>query len=113
MKVQEISVPIVTKGPIKRKRKRPKQSHTGTILIAVFVISAVIAYCIGYEPPKKAVSAPRTYEVQQDDTLWGIAAKVGNDSMDIRETYYTIMKDNGIAHNELIQPGQVLRIRTF
>jgi len=49
-------------------------------------------------------------QVNQGDTVWSIAARYASDKEDIRDLIIAIKRINGLNNNELIYPGQVLKI---
>lgn len=52
----------------------------------------------------------QTITVEQNDTLWDIAAQKVDSSMDIREYIYQIKKINQINDSGYLSPGQTLKL---
>lgn len=95
--------------------KSPKGWHKALAIIGLSVAAALAgAYlCNGYtiKPTPTPVKArPEVHVVEPGDTLWSVASKYGDDSQDVREVYYRIMKDNNIGFKDDIHPGQQLII---
>ncbi len=51
-----------------------------------------------------------TIQVHKGDTVWDIASAATNDKSDVRSVVYDIVSTNGLADNEDIHPGQMLKI---
>lgn len=95
--------------------KSPKGWHKALAIIGLSVAAALAgAYlCNGYiipPTPTPVKARPEVHTVEPGDTLWSVASKYGDDSQDIRQVYYRIMKDNNIGFKDDIHPGQQLII---
>ncbi len=76
------------------------------LLLAMSIFSLIINITVqASEFAAKKVT--EVYVVQEGDTLWDIAAKAESKD-DIREIISIIKKENNLASDEHIQPGQVL-----
>ena len=94
----------------------PKGWHKALAIIGLSVAAALAgAYlCNGYiiKPTTTPVKArPEVHTVEPGDTLWSVASKYSDDSQDVRQVYYQIMKDNGIGFQDNLKPGQQLIIK--
>lgn len=69
-----------------------------------FIAAAVQASMPG--APEKTIQVT----VQEGQTLWDIAAKHSDNTIDVREYIYEIQQMNHITHAGRLQPGQVLTI---
>ena len=80
------------------------------IVMAVTLAAALaIGLYAGYATT--AVETPITVAVQQDDTIWDIAARHSQDTEDIRQVCWQIIQDNNLDSDCVIQPGQLLVIK--
>lgn len=111
MKTKELIIPVIPAQGIPQKahkKRRPKTSVWKVFTVA-FILSALGAWAVGYEPPP-VMRTTTKYEVVNGDTLWSIASKHCDDSQDVREVYWQIMKENNVQAGNLM-PGQILTIR--
>lgn len=76
-------------------------------------ITAALAVAVGLYAGYTATAQdePETVQVQTGDTLWSIASQFAGDDEDIRQVYWRILEDNGLAADGVLQPGQVLKVR--
>lgn len=74
---------------------------TAILALSLLINMTIQASDIGAEKVKEI------YVVQERDTLWDIAAQVQSKD-DIRKVVSAIKKENNLASDEHIQPGQVL-----
>lgn len=71
-------------------------------------IGIYLGHIAGEEAHHKEMS--RIHCVQPGETLWDIATGITGDDEDIRQVIYRVQKENGIADDEDIHPGQRLVI---
>lgn len=97
--------------PVQIRVKRKKTSHVfRNIFLSALIVMPLIGWYMGYEPPRPPLRPIQYYTVQDGDTLWSIAGQYSDDTQDIRDVYYRIMKENGADAGSL-KPGQTLIIR--
>lgn len=98
--------------PAEQENEQPGW-YKAVAIIGLSVAAALFgAYLYnGYIVPPQPVKyrAPIVHEVAPGDTLWSVAAQHSDNSQDIREVYYNIMRDNNADAGNL-QPGQKLVI---
>ena len=81
-----------------------------TTMILVFGLVSVIS------STRTEAATVNTYvqvEIEENDTLWKIAEKYNNDSMDIRKYIYEIREINDIAGDESIYPGELIFVPIY
>jgi len=96
----------------KRRAQRKKMRRIALGVLAVIVVIA--AACLLY-PDSKSASEPVqvvTVQVESGDSLWKLADRYDNNSMDLREYIYIIQKFNNLD-NTVLQPGQEIRIPVY
>ncbi len=79
---------------------------------AIWILIATILFC-GWSVNADTVNGEKTYEwvvVEQNDTLWDIAARKVNNQVDIREYIYRVEKLNHLENPGNLQPGKRLKL---
>ncbi len=105
MKIKTVELP----AQIRVKKKRRPQAFRNLFLCAL-VVAPLVGWYMGYEPSRPPLRPIQYYTVQDGDTLWSIAGQYSDDTQDIRDVYYRIMKENDADAGSL-KPGQTLVIR--
>lgn len=93
------------------KRRAPRRWHREAVTVCLALACSIGIYSgntAGEEAHNKEIS--HIHCVQPGETLWDIAADITGDDEDIRQVIYRIQKENNIAGNEDIRPGQRLVI---
>lgn len=72
----------------------------GLFLIALAVHAAVP------DTPRPVI----TVTVEEGDTLWDIASRHSDDTIDVRKYMYEIRQANHLGRSSVLQPGQVLKL---
>ncbi|MDY6084272.1 MAG: LysM peptidoglycan-binding domain-containing protein [Dialister sp.] len=76
----------------------------------IAVVAAFTIFSLGVSTGTAPASAYTEVMIEDNETLWDVAArKVGNDT-DIRAYIYQIQKENHITDPASIIPGQVIRL---
>lgn len=81
-------------------------------VILVFLFIFTILFC-GWGVRASIMPGADMYEtimVEENDTLWDIAAKKVDDTVDIREYMYEVKQLNHIQDGGSLYPGQVLKL---
>lgn len=78
-------------------------------ILPFLVISFLFAAAVSAAIPR---AEPRVLNVvvQDNETLWDIAARHTDSTIDVRKTIYDIQQLNHITDPGDIQPGQIIRI---
>ena len=79
---------------------------------AIWILISTILFC-GWSVNADTVNGEKTYEwvvVEQNDTLWDIAARKVNNRVDIREYIYRVEKLNHLENPGNLQPGKRLKL---
>ncbi len=79
---------------------------------AIWILMAAILFC-GWSVNADTVNGEKTYEwvvVEQNDTLWDIAARKVDNQVDIREYIYRVEKLNHLDNPGSLQPGKRLKL---
>ncbi len=94
---------------MKKRAPRRRLREAVTVCLALACsIGISLGHTAGEETHNKEIQ--RIYCVQPGETLWDIAGSITGDDEDIRQVIYRIQKENNIADNEDIRPGQRLVI---
>lgn len=91
-----------------RKRKR----NLARVLLAVFCLAAFLGVIL---PNRTEASEPLnviTIQVETGDSLWMLADKYDNNTMDIRKYIYLIQQYNNME-NSTIYPGQLIYLPIY
>lgn len=97
------------------RKTKAQKIHDRYILafkIFILVLIAVLLTLIIIAKISHQTYYTDTYLVQSGDTLWEIADAYAPDSMDYHEYINTIKEDNDLSNN-IIHPGQRLKIRIY
>ncbi len=79
---------------------------------AIWILIATILFC-GWSVNADTVNGEKTYEwvtVQENDTLWDIAARKVDNRMDIRKYIYEVEQLNNIKNPGALTPGKRLKL---
>ncbi len=79
---------------------------------AIIILVAAILLC-GWHVNADTVNGEKTYEwvtVQENDTLWDIAAQKVDDRVDIRKYIYEVQQLNHIDEPGTLTPGKRLKL---
>lgn len=79
---------------------------------AVMILIAAILLC-GWNVNADSMAGEETYEivtVQDNDTLWDIAAKKVDDRMDVRKYIYEVQQLNHLGDACTLTPGSKLKL---
>jgi nucleoid-associated protein YgaU len=101
--------------PLSRVRRRQlrRRRLAGLTRLAVFVIVLLVAVWAGvrvaHAGADGAVYTGVKYEVRAGDTLWDIAARQYDESVDVRRAVYDIRRVNHLTEAAL-QPGATLTL---
>lgn len=95
------------------RRQRRRRRLAGLARLVVFALVLAVAVWAGVRVAHAGADAGlytgTRYEVRAGDTLWGIAARSYDESVDIRQAIYDIRQVNGLEHT-VLQPGQRLML---
>lgn len=78
----------------------------------VMILIAAILLC-GWNVNADSMAGEETYEivtVQDNDTLWDIAAKKVDDRMDVRKYIYKVQRLNHLDDACILTPGSKLKL---
>lgn len=94
------------------KETKCRRLHEAATFCLGLALACSIGLYLGHSAGEAAHRAEmqRIHYVQSGETLWDIAAGITGDDEDIRQVIYRVQKENGIADDEDIHPGQRLVI---
>ena len=94
-----------------KKRKRKGVNAKKVLLICGITIIAILLIGNSTSRGKKPTEW-KSYTVQSDDTVYGIAKNVTPNNEDYRHAEYYIIEENNIE-NAMIHPGQVILVPVY
>lgn len=99
-------------GGIMKGRAKCRRLHEAVTFCLGLALACGVGIYLGHTAGEEAYhkEMSRIHCVQPEETLWDIAADITGDDEDIRQVIYRIQKENNIAGNEDIRPGQRLVI---
>ncbi len=102
---------------LKSRIKRQRLWNDCVIVLSLLVLTACVGQIImermfvSYnELFGKRTIQEISCRVSAGDTLWTIAGQITQPDEDVRDKVIAIQKLNGLAANQTIQPGQVIKI---
>ena len=102
---------------VKSRIKRQRLWNDCVIVLSLLVLTACVGQIImermfvSYnELFGKRTIQEISCRVSAGDTLWTIAGQITQPDEDVRDKVIAIRKLNGLAANQTIQPGQVIKI---
>ena len=103
----------LARAGVRVRRARRARRAAGLLRFAVFLLLVFVAVWAGVRVANATVESAafdgRSYEVQNGDTLWQIAASEYEDGLDTRAVVYAIREANGLD-DAVLQPGEVLTL---
>lgn len=95
-----------------RRLQRKKMRFLFLSLLMIIILIAIIGFML---PSKIEASEPIqvvTVQVEAGDSLWKLADKYDNNSMDLRQYIYIIQRFNKLE-NTVLLPGQKIMIPVY
>lgn len=98
-----------------REQRRKQRKKMRTIALGLLVIVIIIAILGFIKPDKIEASEPVkvvAVQIEAGDSLWELADKYDNNTMDLRKYIYIIERFNKLE-NSVLQPGQTIMIPVY
>ena len=96
-------------------QKSKTVSTLKSLVVLGFTVLTLGSAFAAYQSPTAQAEKPDTspglvYQVDEGDTVWGIARKFCPDNQDVRDMVHRIYRDNNLKENADLRPGQDLVI---